>query len=64
MKVLGIGGIGIGWGEIEILIGDGSAPSIKFCRQALNRAVELNSKRDSVSLSDSKQQVVAVATGI
>jgi holo-[acyl-carrier protein] synthase len=64
MKVLGTGGIGIGWREIEILTGDDGRPLVKLCGQAFNKAVELNLKEVSVSLSDSKQYAVAVAIGI
>ena len=64
MKVLGTGGIGIGWREIEILTGDDGKPSVKLYGQALNKAEELNLKEVSVSLSDSKQHTVAVAIGI
>jgi len=64
MKVLGTGGIGIAWHEIEILTGDDGRPSVKLYGQALNKATELNLKEVSVSLSDSKQHAVAVAIGI
>ena len=64
MKVLGTGGIGIGWREIEILTGDDARPSVKLYGQALNKAAELNLKEVSISLSDSKQHAVAVAIGI
>jgi len=64
MKVLGTGGIGIGWREIEILTSVDGRPSVKLYGQALNKAAELNLKEVSVSLSDSKQHVVAVAIGI
>jgi len=63
MKVLGTGGIGIGWREIEILTGEDGRPSVKLYGQALNKAAELNLKDVSVSLSDSKQHAVAVAIG-
>jgi len=63
MKVLGIGGIGIGWREIEILTGDDGRPSVKLYGQALNKAAELNLKEVSVSLSDSKEFAIAVAIG-
>jgi holo-[acyl-carrier protein] synthase len=64
MKVLGIGGKGIAWREIEILTGDDGRPSVKLYGQALNKAAELNLKEVSVSLSDSKQHAIAVAIGI
>jgi holo-[acyl-carrier protein] synthase len=64
MKVLGTGGIGIAWREIEILTGNDGRPSVKLYGQALNKAAELNLKEVSVSLSDSKQYAVAVAIGI
>jgi len=64
MKVLGKGGIGIGWREIEILTGDDGKPSVKLYGRALDKATELNLKEVSVSLSDSKQHAVAVAIGI
>lgn len=64
MKVLGTGGLGIGWREIEILTGNDGRPSVKLYGQAFNKAEELNLKEVSVSLSDSKQHAVAVAIGI
>ena len=64
MKVLGTGGIGIAWREIEILTDDDGRPSVKLYGQALNKAAELNLKEVSVSLSDSKQYAIAVAIGI
>jgi len=64
MKVLGTGGKGIDWREIEVLTGDDGKPSVKLYGQALNKAEELNLKEVSVSLSDSKQHAVAVAIGI
>jgi holo-[acyl-carrier protein] synthase len=64
MKVLGTGGIGINWREIEILTGDDGRPSVKLYGQALNKAAELNLNELSVSLSDSRQNAVAVAIGI
>ncbi|TEU18046.1 MAG: holo-[acyl-carrier-protein] synthase [Dehalococcoidia bacterium] len=64
MKILGTGGIGIGWREIEIPTGDDSRPSVKLYGQALNKATELNLKEVSVSLSDSKQNGVTVAKGM
>jgi len=64
MKVLGTGGIGIGWREIEILTGDDGRPSVRLYGHALNKAAELNLKDVSISLSDSKQNAIAVAIGI
>ena len=64
MKVLGIGGIGIGWREIEIRTGCDGRPSVKLYGQALKKAAKLNLKEFSISLSDSKQHAVAVAIGI
>jgi holo-[acyl-carrier protein] synthase len=64
MKVLGTGGIGISWREIEILTGDDGKPTVRLYGQALKKAAELNLKEVSISLSDSKQNAVAVAIGI
>jgi len=64
MKILRTGGIGIGWREIEIPTGDDGKPSVKLYGQALNKATELNLKEVSVSLSDNKQNGVAVAIGM
>jgi len=64
MEILGTGGIGIGWREIEILTGDDGRPSVKLYGQALNKATELKLKEVSVSLSDSKQNAVTVAIGM
>lgn len=64
MKVLGTGGIGIAWREIEIITGDDGRPSVRLHGQALNKATRLNLKEVSVSLSDSKEYAIAVAIGI
>ena len=64
MKVLGTGGRGIGWREIEILTGEDGKPSVKLYGHALNKAEELNLNELSVSLSDSKHYAVAVAIGM
>ena len=61
MKVLGTGGTGIAWREIEILTGNDGRPLVKLYGQALNKAAKLNLKELSVSLSDSKQYAIAVA---
>jgi holo-[acyl-carrier protein] synthase len=63
MKVLGKGGTGIGWREIEILTDDDGRPSVRLYGQALNKATKLNLKEVSVSLSDSKEYAIAVAIG-
>lgn len=52
MKVLGTGGIGIAWREIEILTGDDGRPTVKLYGQALDKAAKLNLKEVSVSLSE------------
>jgi len=64
MKVLGTGGIGIGWHEIEIRTGCDGRPLVKLYGQALKKAAKLNLKELSISLSDSKQHAVAVAIGM
>jgi holo-[acyl-carrier protein] synthase len=64
MKVLGEGGTGIAWREIEILTDDDGRPSVRLYGQALNKATKLNLKEVSVSLSDSKEYAIAVAIGI
>jgi len=64
MKVLGTGGRGIGWHEIEILTGDDGRPSVKLYGHASDKAEELNLREFSVSLSDSKHHAVAVAIGM
>jgi len=61
MKVLGTGGRGIAWREIEVLTDDDGKPSVKLYGQAQNKAKELNLQEISISLSDSKQYAVAVA---
>jgi len=63
MKVLGTGGTGIAWREIEILTGDDGRPSVGLHGRASNKAKELNLKEVSISLSDSKEYAVAVAIG-
>lgn len=63
MKVLGVGGTGVAWREIEILTDDNGRPSVRLYGQALNKATKLNLREVSVSLSDSKEYAVAVAIG-
>ena len=63
MKVLGTGGTGIAWREIEILTGDDGRPSVRLHGRALDKATKLNLKEISISLSDSKEYAVAVAVG-
>lgn len=63
MKVLGTGGTGIAWREIEILTGNDGRPSVRLHGRALDKATELNLKEVSISLSDSKEYAVAVAIG-
>jgi holo-[acyl-carrier protein] synthase len=63
MKVLGEGGTGIAWREIEILTDDDGRPSVRLYGQALNKATKLNLKEVSVSLSDSEEYAIAVAIG-
>jgi len=64
MKVLGTGGISVGWREIEVITGEDGKPSVKLHGRALNKATELNIKEVAISLSDSKLHAVAVAIGI
>jgi len=66
MKVLGSGGTGIAWREIEILTGDDGddgRPSVRLHGRALDKATRLNLKEVSISLSDSREYAVAVAIG-
>jgi holo-[acyl-carrier protein] synthase len=63
MKVLGPGGSGIAWREIEILTGDDGRPSVRLHGRALDKATRLNLKEISISLSDSREYAVAVAIG-
>lgn len=63
MKVLGPGGTGIAWREIEILTGDDGRPAVRLHGRALDKATRLNLKEVSISLSDSREYAVAVAIG-
>ncbi len=63
MKVLGTGGTGIAWREIEILTGNDGRPSVRLHGRALDKATKLNLREVSISLSDSKEYAVAVAIG-
>jgi len=63
MKVLGTGGIGVAWREIEILTGDNGRPSVRLHGRASDKAAGLDLKEVSISLSDSKEYAVAVAIG-
>lgn len=64
MKVLGTGGRGIAWRDIEILTSGDGKPSVKLHGQALSKATELNLREISISLSDSKQHAIAIAIGM
>jgi len=64
MKVLGTGGIGIAWREIEILTGDDGRPSVRLHGRASDKAARLDLKEVSISLSDSREYAVAVAIGM
>ena len=63
MKVLGSGGIGVAWREIEILTGDDGRPLVRLHGRALDKAARLNLTEVSISLSDSREYAVAVAIG-
>lgn len=64
MKVLGTGGTGVAWREIEILTGDDGRPSVRLHGRALSKAARLNLKEVAISLSDSREYAVAVAIGM
>lgn len=64
MKVLGTGGTGIAWREIEILSGSDGKPSVKLYGQALSKAAQLHLTQVCISLSDSKEYALAVAIGL
>lgn len=63
MKVLGTGGRGVGWREIEIVNNAEGKPEVKLHGQALDRAKLSNLKNFSISLSDSREYAIAVALG-
>ena len=64
MKVLGTGGIGVAWREIEILTSNDGRPSVSLHGRALDKATRLNLTEISVSLSDSREYAVAIAIGM
>ena len=47
MKVLGSGGIGVAWREIEILTGEDGRPLVRLHGRALDKAARLNLKEVS-----------------
>jgi len=63
MKVLGTGGTGVHWREIEILPDARGKPLVKLYGGAKARAKELNLTEFSVSLSDTRQLALAVSMG-
>ena len=63
MKVLGTGGRGVAWREIEILESAEGKPEVKLYGQALKRAKLSNYRHFSISLSDCKEYAIAVALG-
>lgn len=63
MKVLGTGGRGVGWREIEIVDTAQGKPEVKLHGRALDLARASSLCHLSISLSDSKQYAIAVALG-
>ncbi|MBN1856896.1 MAG: holo-ACP synthase [Dehalococcoidia bacterium] len=63
MKVLGTGMYGVGWKDIEILSAPSGKPMVHLHGRAQERLGSLGLKSITVSLSDSKEQAIAVALG-
>jgi holo-[acyl-carrier protein] synthase len=63
-KVLGLGGRGVGWTEIEILRLPTGAPSVKLHGRAARRAEQMGMGRIAVSISHEGDYAVAIAFGI
>ena len=63
MKALGTGVRGVGWKDIEVVRGQGGAPSIRLYGRALRRAETMGVKELALSLSHSKEYAVAFVVG-
>ena len=63
MKALGTGLRGVGWKDVEVVRGEGGAPSIRLHGRALGRAEKLGVKDLSLSLSHSRHYAVAFVVG-
>jgi len=63
MKVLGTGVRGVGWHDIEILSDERGKPVVFLHGRAAERAQAIGISSIAVSLSDSKENAVAVALG-
>jgi len=63
MKVLGTGVRGVGWHDIEILSDERGKPVVFLHGRAAERATSIGLTSIAVSLSDTKQNAVAVALG-
>ena len=63
MKALGTGVRGVGWKDIEVVRGEGGAPSIRLHGRALLRAKKLGVKELVLSLSHSRDYAVAFVVG-
>ena len=63
MKALGTGLRGVGWKDVEVVRGQGGAPSIRLHGRALLRAEKLGVKELALSLSHSREYAVAFVVG-
>ncbi len=63
MKVLGTGMYGVGWKDIEILSAPSGKPTVYLHGRAQTRSESMGLKAITVSLSDNKEQAIAVALG-
>lgn len=63
MKVLGTGNRGVAWREIEVLYHPGGKPHIRLNGRAVKEAQKLGIKEIDVSMSHSRENAIAVATG-
>ncbi|MQF95180.1 MAG: holo-[acyl-carrier-protein] synthase [SAR202 cluster bacterium] len=59
MKALGTGVRGVGWKDIEVVRADSGAPSVKLHGRAASRAERLQVTEISLSISHSREYVVA-----
>lgn len=60
MKALGTGwGDGVGWRQIEVVCGEGGAPSLSLSGRALERLKELGAARAHLSMSHSDLMAMA-----
>jgi len=63
MKALGTGVRGVGWKEIEVLSERSGKPTVHLYGNARNKANKLGIDELAISLSDSRENAIAIVVG-